>query len=184
MAPVEGVTQLQGDITSLATTSAILAHFQGCLADLVVCDGAPDVTGLHDLDEFVQGQLILAALAVVVHALRPGGTFVAKIFRGKDVSLLYSQLKLFFPSVTLAKPKSSRNASIEAFAVCQGYAPPAGFSPERLQALLDREVSEQLARRLAVEGQAGVNELIIPFLACGDLSGCVHASDSRPWLCA
>jgi hypothetical protein len=34
------------------------------------------VTGLHDLDEFVQGQLILAALTVVVHALRPGGTFV------------------------------------------------------------------------------------------------------------
>ena len=24
------------------------------LADLVVCDGAPDVTGMHDLDEYVQ----------------------------------------------------------------------------------------------------------------------------------
>ena len=27
----------------------IIGHFQGVLADLVVCDGAPDVTGLHDL---------------------------------------------------------------------------------------------------------------------------------------
>ena len=30
----------------------------GCLpgqpADLVVCDGAPDVTGLHDIDEYIQ----------------------------------------------------------------------------------------------------------------------------------
>lgn len=26
----------------------------------MVCDGAPDVTGLHDLDEYVQGQLLLA----------------------------------------------------------------------------------------------------------------------------
>ena len=23
-------------------------------ADLVVCDGAPDVTGLHDIDEYIQ----------------------------------------------------------------------------------------------------------------------------------
>lgn len=26
----------------------------------MVCDGAPDVTGLHDLDEYIQGQLLLA----------------------------------------------------------------------------------------------------------------------------
>jgi len=169
MAPVEGVTQLQGDITSLATISAVLAHFSGCQADLIVCDGAPDVTGLHDLDEYVQGGLILAALTVVVHALRPGGAFVAKIFRGKDVSLLYSQLKLFFPTVTVAKPKSSRAASIEAFVVCQGFAPPPGFAPARLQALLDRSVAEGEAALERDPG--GVNELIVPFLACGDLSG-------------
>lgn len=29
-------------------------HFGGQLADIVVCDGAPDVTGLHDMDEFLQ----------------------------------------------------------------------------------------------------------------------------------
>jgi 23S rRNA U2552 (ribose-2'-O)-methylase RlmE/FtsJ len=44
------------------------------------------------MDEYVQAQLILAALTIVTHVLRPGGTFVAKIFRGKDVSLLYSQV--------------------------------------------------------------------------------------------
>ena len=75
-------------------------------ADLVVCDGAPDVTGLHDIDEYIQvafqcnlqsprtlffsqAQLLLAALNISTHVLRSGGTFVAKIFRGKDVSLLY-----------------------------------------------------------------------------------------------
>ena len=40
-----------------------------------------------------------------------------QIFRGKDVSLLYSQLKIFFPLVTVAKPRSSRNSSIGAFLV-------------------------------------------------------------------
>lgn len=37
-----------------------MSHFEGDLADLVVCDGAPDVTGLHDMDEYVQAQLLLA----------------------------------------------------------------------------------------------------------------------------
>lgn len=32
----------------------VISHFEGHPADLVVCDGAPDVTGLHDLDEYVQ----------------------------------------------------------------------------------------------------------------------------------
>ena len=43
-----------------STAREIISHFEGGKADLVVCDGAPDVTGLHDLDEYVQGQLLLA----------------------------------------------------------------------------------------------------------------------------
>lgn len=54
------------------------------------------VTGLHDMDEFVQAQLILAALTIVAHVLRPGGSFVAKVFRGKEVALLYSQVFPYF----------------------------------------------------------------------------------------
>ena len=41
----------------------------------------------------LQAQLILAALTIVTNVLRPGGVFVAKIFRGRDISLLYSQLR-------------------------------------------------------------------------------------------
>jgi tRNA (cytidine32/guanosine34-2'-O)-methyltransferase len=184
MAPVEGVTQLQGDITARATVDAVLAHFSGCQADLVVCDGAPDVTGMHDLDEFVQGQLILSALTVVAHALRPGGCFVAKIFRGKDTTLLYSQLKLFFPDVVCAKPRSSRNASIEAFAVCRNFTPPRGFDPAALSELLgavavaseEREAQAPPRRELSDDEEALAESrfaatVLMPFLACGDLSG-------------
>lgn len=74
----------------------VIRHFDGCKADLVVCDGAPDgktvdtvsvspfnvynmlsnitaftiwfaVTGLHDMDEFVQSQLILAVSFLYIH---------------------------------------------------------------------------------------------------------------------
>lgn len=45
MAPISGVVQLQGDITKLSTAEAIMEHFGNEKADLIVCDGAPDVTG-------------------------------------------------------------------------------------------------------------------------------------------
>ena len=54
MAPLPGVIQLQGDITKLSTANKIVSEFSGGSADLVVCDGAPDVTGLHDIDEYIQ----------------------------------------------------------------------------------------------------------------------------------
>lgn len=37
------------------------------------------------------------------------------------MTLIYSQLRV--SNVLCAKPRSSRNSSIEAFAVCQGYDP-------------------------------------------------------------
>ncbi|CAN1134422.1 Putative tRNA (cytidine(32)/guanosine(34)-2'-O)-methyltransferase [Linum perenne] len=165
MAPIEGVLQVQGDITNARTAEVVIRHFDGCKADLVVCDGAPDVTGLHDMDEFVQSQLILAGLTIVTHILREGGKFIAKIFRGKDTSLLYCQLKLFFPLVTFAKPKSSRNSSIEAFAVCENYSPPEGFNPRDLHRLLEK------CADCSSGWLEGPNKVYIPFLACGDLSG-------------
>lgn len=163
MAALPGVIQIQGDITKLSTANNIITEFQGNKADLVVCDGAPDVTGLHDIDEYVQSQLLLAALNIATHVLKDGGVFVAKIFRGKDVTLLYSQLKQFFEFVTVSKPRSSRNSSIEAFVVCQNYKPPEGYVPNMVNPLLDHKYCD-------FNQFTGVNRFIVPFNACGDLS--------------
>ncbi|XP_056371440.1 putative tRNA (cytidine(32)/guanosine(34)-2'-O)-methyltransferase isoform X4 [Oenanthe melanoleuca] len=164
MAPLPGVLQIQGDITKASTVQQIQHLLEGHPADLVVCDGAPDVTGLHDLDEYIQAQLLLAALNITTHVLKKGGTFVAKIFRAKDVSLLYSQLRLFFPEVSCAKPRSSRTSSIEAFVVCRGFSPPEGFVPSMDNALLEPGAG------LALAQLSGPSRIIVPFVACGDLS--------------
>lgn len=58
LAPIPGVKVLQGDITSQETYDAITQWFKGEPADLVVSDGAPDVSGLHELDEYAQLQLM------------------------------------------------------------------------------------------------------------------------------
>lgn len=67
---------------------------------------------MHSLDIYIQGQLLLSALHIAFNVLKLGGTFVAKIFRGKDSDLLVAQLQLFFEKVWIVKPRSSRNSSI------------------------------------------------------------------------
>ncbi|KAL1429254.1 hypothetical protein MTO96_016469 [Rhipicephalus appendiculatus] len=158
MAPLPGVIQLQGDITELRRSSVTS---KGEKADLVVCDGAPDVTGLHDIDEYIQAELLLSALNITTHVLKTGGTYIAKIFRGKDVTLLYAQLKLFFEHVTVAKPRSSRNSSIESFVVCRRYSPPEGYKPFMFSGSM-----EDL--KVTIEEP---NRTMVPFVICGDLDG-------------
>ncbi|CAJ2504922.1 Uu.00g123160.m01.CDS01 [Anthostomella pinea] len=140
ISPLPGIVTLRADITHPATVPLLLKALDSDYdaktmsqqaahpVDLVLSDGAPDVTGLHDLDIYVQSQLLFAALNLALCVLKPGGKFVAKIFRGKNVDLLYAQLKIFFERVHIAKPRSSRASSVEAFIVCLNFQPPHGFS--------------------------------------------------------
>ncbi len=140
ISPLPGIITLRADITHPATVPLLLKALDPSYdqstksqqaahpVDLVLSDGAPDVTGLHDLDIYVQSQLLFAALNLALCVLKPGGKFVAKIFRGKNVDVLYAQLKIFFEQVHVAKPRSSRASSVEAFVVCLNFQPPRGFS--------------------------------------------------------
>ena len=200
MSPLEGVTTMQADITHPSTIPRLFEALEEPYdpndlsaqnpVDLVISDGAPDVTGLHDLDIYIQSQLLWAALNLALCVLKPGGKFVAKIFRAKDVDLLYAQFSIVFEKVNVAKPRSSRASSIEAFIVCEGFKPPKGFKPSldnplgaglKLQPNSPRERTKP-SRRVREDG---ITELelgssdgeegedtrwIAPFLACGDLS--------------
>lgn len=157
MSEIKGVIEIQGDITNKSTANEIISKFDGELCDIVLCDGAPDVTGLHDIDQYIQLQLLLSALNITTNILREGGTFVAKIFRGRDIQSFYSKLQVFFENVNCCKPKSSRNSSIESFVVCRGFKIPEGYRPS-----MEFDVFDSLS----------LNEnKIVPFVACGDLSG-------------
>ena len=138
MSHLDGVKLLQADITHPSTVQKVLKELdpdwdentETHLVDLVISDGAPDVTGLHDFDIYIQAQLLYSALTLAMKILRRGGKFVAKIFRGKDVDLIYAQLRLVFNRVHVTKPRSSRASSLEAFVVCEDYTPPEGWTGE------------------------------------------------------
>ncbi len=167
MAPLEGITTIQADITCPSTVPLVLralsspaaaamptptaspasaasppadeAPAEGATpppppaaapaeeappaADLVLCDGAPDVLGLPDWDLYLQTELLHAALRLAQRVLVPGrGAFVAKVFRGAGAdAAVFAPLRRLFRRVVVAKPRSSRASSIEAFVVCQGF---------------------------------------------------------------
>jgi tRNA (cytidine32/guanosine34-2'-O)-methyltransferase len=196
MAPLAGITTLKADITHPTTAPLLLRALNPTTpdspqpVDLVISDGAPDVTGLHDLDIYIQAQLLFSALSLAMKVLRPGGKFVAKIFRGRDVDLIYAQLKCVFQNVTVAKPRSSRASSLEAFVVCEGYTG-IPLDDERVSKPLDTDVQdpnpenpqEPVSRTVLADGAVELSfqeeavgdgpppsRWVAPFLACGDLS--------------
>jgi tRNA (cytidine32/guanosine34-2'-O)-methyltransferase len=203
MSPLDGVVTIKADITHPSTIPRLLKALNPDQnpdspsaqhpVDLVLSDGAPDVTGLHDLDVYIQSQLLWAALNLALCVLRPGGSFVAKIFRAKDVDLLYKQMRVVFEKVTVAKPRSSRPSSFESFIVCQGFRPPAGFEASLERPLgrgldltgtanqhhEDKDVPVEEQHRIVrpdgiteihFDNETKATRWIAPFLACGDLS--------------
>ena len=169
MAPIAGVALVQGDITARRTAEGIAAHFGGECAQLVVCDGAPDVTGLHDIDEWLQWQLLVSAVNIATHVLEAGGagggaggSFLAKIFTGPNTPLLVAALRTLFASVVVHKPRSSRAGSHEAFVVARGFCPPPGFAPSW--------VAPALAAGGAVDDAEAAACPFTRFLALGSLS--------------
>jgi tRNA (cytidine32/guanosine34-2'-O)-methyltransferase len=77
--------------------------FKGQKAELVVSDGAPDVTGLHEIDKYLQA-LLHAALIFTCNMLKPEGHFVAKFFKSSDLSYLFVMMKQAFRNVYVVKP--------------------------------------------------------------------------------
>ncbi|KAI9347753.1 FtsJ-like methyltransferase-domain-containing protein [Obelidium mucronatum] len=175
MAPIPGVIQLQGDITKESTAREIQRNLGNSLAQLVVCDGAGDVTGNFEMDEYVQAQLILAALNISIELLALGGSFVAKMFKSRDVDFMIAQMKLFFKRVTCTKPRSSRGSSNEHFIVCLGFFG-GGISGERMSGGAEDHGMDWYGGMKGMEAgseTSGVPSLngLTRFVYSGDLNG-------------
>lgn len=94
---------------------AIGTSFQAVLSDM-----APSTTGSKSVDAQRSLELSEAALAVSNRVLRPGGSFVCKVFQGPDFKAFSDGLKQSFRRVAHFKPKSSRKASKEIYIVGMG----------------------------------------------------------------
>jgi 23S rRNA (uridine2552-2'-O)-methyltransferase len=120
MEPIAGVEFVQGDFTEQATLDALLELMGERRFDLVMSDMAPNLSGMHSVDQPKSIYLAELAFDLAREFLTPDGVFVSKLFQGEGFDALISQFRSSFKSVKLRKPDSSRSRSNEIYAVCCG----------------------------------------------------------------
>lgn len=118
--PIEGATLFQKDFTEDDAPDMVKSAMGGP-ADLVISDLAPWTTGHKNTDHLRIVALVEMAAEFAFDTLKPGGTFVAKVFQGGTSSELLEQMKGRFEKVRHFKPGASRSESPETFLVAQGF---------------------------------------------------------------
>lgn len=115
MDPIDGVSFIQGDFRE----DAVLAEFEALLAgrplDLVICDMAPNMSGNTVTDQARSFHLCELALDFAAQHLKPGGSFLVKVFQGAGYQEYMSAMKALFGTVQTRKPEASRNRSSEIY---------------------------------------------------------------------
>jgi 23S rRNA (uridine2552-2'-O)-methyltransferase len=118
--PLEGVEFLQGDFTQAAVLSQFEALLAGDKADLVLCDMAPNMSGVTGVDVPKALYLLELAADFVENWLKPGGDFVFKLFQGSGTDVFLATLRKRYAKVNIRKPPASRARSREVYVVATG----------------------------------------------------------------
>jgi 23S rRNA (uridine2552-2'-O)-methyltransferase len=106
-------TAMVGD--ALALDNDQLATFAPY--DVVLSDMAPATTGNRLSDQTRSFELFMRALAVAEKLLKPGGSFVGKIFMGEDFPEAKKAVKKLFTEERAIKPEGTRSSSYELFLI-------------------------------------------------------------------
>jgi 23S rRNA (uridine2552-2'-O)-methyltransferase len=121
MDPIKGVDFILGDFTQEAVVTEILAHLAARKPDLIICDMAPNISGIDVADQAASMYLVELALDMARQVLKPGGDFVAKVFQGAGSDAYLKELRSSFEKLMIRKPAASRPRSREVYAVAKGF---------------------------------------------------------------
>jgi 23S rRNA (uridine2552-2'-O)-methyltransferase len=89
--------------------------------NVVLSDMAPATTGNKALDAARSFQLCQAALSIAEMVLKPGGSFICKIFQGEEFKEFSDIVSARFKHHKIFKPRSSRKESKEIFILGMGF---------------------------------------------------------------
>ena len=112
---------IQGDFTDAVTLDRICDLIGDSRADLVMSDVAPNISGNRAVDQPRSMYLAELAMDVCQQILRPGGSFVCKLFQGEGIDAYITAARGAFKRVKVFKPKASRPASREVYLVARNY---------------------------------------------------------------
>lgn len=124
MAPLPGVTLLQGDFRENAVLEELEKALAGRRVDLVLSDLSPNISGVPSADQARSVLLVELAAAFAAQWLTAEGKWVAKAFQGEGFEALVRDLRKQFKTLHIRKPKASRDRSPEVYLLaaspCEG----------------------------------------------------------------
>jgi 23S rRNA (uridine2552-2'-O)-methyltransferase len=120
MVSLPGVTFVPGDFHEEATVEALERALEGRRVDLVLCDLAPNLSGVKSIDQPRMIHLVELALQFAVKHLKPQGNFLVKLFHGGGFDGFARQMRAHFREVVTRKPDASRSRSSELYLLGRG----------------------------------------------------------------
>lgn len=110
-----GIHFIQGDFQETDTLARLTEKLAGREVDLVLSDMAPNISGVASVDQAKSIALAELARDFAGQWLKPGGSFLVKVFQGEGIEAYQKSLKGLFKTVTVRKPKASRDRSREIY---------------------------------------------------------------------
>lgn len=110
---------LVGDIRNPETVADIRSQIGG-LADVVLSDVAPKLTGVRDTDEARCAELVGAVVEALPFLLKPTGRAVLKVFMDADYQATLTRLREVFRVVKTTRSEASRQGSAELYVIGDG----------------------------------------------------------------
>ena len=115
----ENILTIVADITDPKTPENI-RNLLPELADVVISDVSPKISGIWEVDHARQIDLAFNSMKIACEVLKPKGNFFVKIFEGDLTRDFIAKLKENFSAVKLVKPKASRAKSSEIYILALG----------------------------------------------------------------
>jgi 23S rRNA (uridine2552-2'-O)-methyltransferase len=112
---------IQGDFQDESVFEQILEAIGDEGVDLVMSDIAPNITGTRVVDQPRSMYLVELALDLARRVLKPGGSFVCKVFQGEGIDEFVIDARKSFKRVKVMKPKASRAGSREVYLVARKF---------------------------------------------------------------
>jgi 23S rRNA (uridine2552-2'-O)-methyltransferase len=125
MEPIAGMHFIQGDFREEAVLDQLAAVLEGRMADLVLSDMAPNLSGISHADAARMEDLIDLAIEFSQSHLKPGGALLVKCFKDMGFTQILEKFRTEFKVVKQIKPKASRDKSSEIFLLGRGLKNPA-----------------------------------------------------------
>jgi 23S rRNA (uridine2552-2'-O)-methyltransferase len=119
MPSLAGVEFLHGDFRDDDVLSRLEAALRGHPVDLVLSDMAPNKSGVDAVDQPRGMHLAELAMDFADRHLRPGGSFLIKLFQGVGFDEYVRELRQRYARVVIRKPAASRRRSPEVYALAQ-----------------------------------------------------------------